>query len=75
MNVDSDDWELLTLAAVGMALREASAYIVIALNLLRNTSLEFNPGPLTVWAMALADAAHEFDPSDQRIPQPQEPTP
>jgi hypothetical protein len=75
MNVDSDDWELLTLAAVGMAMREASAYIVLAINLLRNTSLEFNPEPLNVWAASLADAAHEFDPSDQRIPQPQEPTP
>jgi hypothetical protein len=75
MNVDSDDWELLTLAAAGMAMREAAAYIVIALNLLRNTSLDFNPEPLTVWATSLADAAHEFDPSDQRIPRRQEPTP
>lgn len=68
MNVDSEQWETLTLALVGMYLREASSNLVSAINLIGKTSLEFDPGPLIVWATCLADAAHEFDRAHQRIP-------
>ena len=68
MNVDSEQWENLTLALVGMYLRESASNLVSAVNLINRTSLEFDPGPLIVWATCLADAAHEFDKSDQRIP-------
>ena len=72
MNVTSEQWENLTLALVGMYLRESASNLVSAVNLINRTSLEFDPGPLIVWATCLADAAHEFDKSDQRMPKTEE---
>jgi hypothetical protein len=67
------DRQLIALA--GAALREAARLLVVATDLIYNVEPRFNSAPLAEWAMTLADVAHEFDPSDQRIPQPQEPTP
>ena len=72
MNVTSEQYELMLLALVGMYLRESASNLVSAVNLINRTSLEFDPGPLIVWATCLADAAHEFDRTDQRMPKLQE---
>ncbi len=64
-------------AGAGIALREASAYITAAVQLLAAMGVHSTVLPdLAVW---LADLAHEFDPSHTRAPQeyrhaPQPPT-
>ena len=74
MDIDLDDWEPINVMAAGMALREAAAYVAIASNILKLTSLRSHVQLLTDCATFLADAAHAYDPTDQRIRR-QEPNP
>ena len=55
-----------------MSIREAAAWITVAVRLLRAIGVQSAVLPdLAVW---LADLAHDLDPTDQRVPPPEEET-
>ena len=67
MNVDSDQFDLLILAAAGIAYREAASYIVTGTALVVRAYPDFDADRLLEWAVILADFAHELDPAHQRL--------
>ena len=77
MSEDDQVYDFLYSIAAGVALREAAAYLVTALRILRGIGIDTDD--LDLWPVVLADAAWELDPTCTRAPQeyrhaPQPPT-
>lgn len=67
MNVDSDQFDLLILAAAGIAYREAASFIITGNALVARIEPSFDINRMIQWAVILADYAHELDPAHQRL--------
>jgi hypothetical protein len=72
MNLDSEQYEQLVLAAAGIAYREAASFIISGNALVARIEPTFDINRMIEWAVILTDYAHELDPAHQRMPKPEE---